>query len=152
VTETKERIKAAHDVPAVYKGNEPQDVTDMKKVLVVDDEPDILVYLAAIFEDMGYDTIHAEGGVQAFELAQSDKPDLITLDITMPDQSGVKTYRDLRNDAELKDTPVIFITAMVDSKQKIRSLINGLPGPEGFLYKPVDIEELRKITEALLTD
>jgi len=125
---------------------------DKKKVLVVDDEPDILVYLAAVFEDMGYETIPADGGVQAFVLARSDKPDLITLDITMPDQSGVKTYWNFRSDPELKDIPIILITATVDSMQKFLSLLDGYPEPEGFLYKPIDTEELRTITKALLRD
>ena len=127
-------------------------MTIIKKVLVVDDEPDILVYLAAVFEDMGYETIPADGGVRAFVLARSDKPDLITLDITMPDQSGVKTYRNFRSDPELKDIPIILITATVDSMQKFLRLLDGYPEPEGFLYKPIDTEELRKITQALLTD
>ena len=127
-------------------------MTDVKKVLVVDDEPDILVYLAAVFEDMGYETIPTDSGVQAFVLARSDKPDLITLDITMPDQSGVKTYRNFRSDPELEDIPIILITATVDSMQKFLVLLEGFPGPEGFLYKPINTEELLKIAKTLLTD
>lgn len=127
-------------------------MTKIKKVLVVDDEPDIRVYLSAIFEDFGYETIQADGGVQAIELARSDTPDLITLDITMPDQSGMKTYRDLRSDSELKDIPIILITAMMDSKNKFLSLIDGFSKPDGFLYKPVNIEELRKITKTIFPD
>jgi len=58
-------------------------MTDKKKILIVDDEPDVLTYLTALFQDNGYDTLTAEDGVKGFDLAKSEMPDLITLDITM---------------------------------------------------------------------
>ena len=137
--------KAASDVPAADKGKESQDMTAIKKILVVDDEPDILVYLSAIFEDMGYEAIYADGGVQAFEMARSDKPDLITLDITMPDQSGVKTYRNLRNDSELKDIPIIFVSGVKEETGSRYSFTGeqvGMKGPNDYIDKPIKPEEL----------
>lgn len=58
-----------------------------KKILIVDDEEDVLTYFEAIFNDDGYDTILARDGIKGFEVAKSEIPDLITLDITMPKQS-----------------------------------------------------------------
>jgi len=80
-----------------------------KKILVVDDEQDVLFYLSTLFEDNGFDTITAENGIEALELAKSELPDLITLDITMPEQSGIKTYRYLKNDINLQNIPVIIV-------------------------------------------
>ena len=122
------------------------------KILIVDDEPDVLDYLIAIFEDNGYEVISAAGGKEAFELARSIKPSLITLDITMPDQSGVRTYRDIKTDPDLKDIPIIVITATVNSAQSFLNLLNGFQGPEGFLNKPINTKELIKITETLISD
>ncbi len=122
------------------------------KILIVDDELDVLDYLSAVFEDDGYEIITATGGKEAFELARTHRPDLITMDITMPDQTGAKTFLDLKNDPALKQIPVIVITATVNSEQSFRDLLDGIPGPEGFIKKPVNTGELinlaRKIVAA----
>ena len=117
-------------------------MSEQTKILVVDDEPDVLAYLAAIFEDDDYEVISATGGNEAFELARRYKPALITLDITMPDQTGVRTFMDLKNDPELKDIPVIVVTATVNSEQGFQDLLDGFPGPEGFISKPINPEAL----------
>jgi CheY-like chemotaxis protein len=121
-----------------------------KKIMVVDDEPDILTYLAAIFEDNGFETITADSGVQAVALAGSEKPDLITLDITMPDQSGVRTYLDIKGDPDLAKIPIIVITAMVDSEESFLNALNGGPQPVQFLYKPINTKELLRLAKAQL--
>ena len=123
-----------------------------KKILVVDDEKDVLMYLAAIFQDNGYETVLAEDGIQAFEKAKTEKPDLISLDITMPDQSGVRTYRQYKEDPELKDIPVIIVTAIGDSMRSFLKKLSGFQEPEGFMNKPVDPDELIKMTKDLLAD
>ena len=123
---------------------------DRKKILAVDDEPDILTYLAALFEDSGYDAIPVDGGAEAVAAARTERPDLITLDITMPGQSGVRTYLDIKDDPDLVGIPIIVITAMVDSEGSFLSALNGLPQPEHFLYKPVDTKELLELVRSLL--
>lgn len=125
-------------------------MSNKNKILIVDDEPDVVDYLIAIFEDNDYEVISAAGGKEAFELACSAKPDLITLDITMPDQSGVRTFRDIKNNPDMKDTPIIVLTATVNSAQGFLDLLNGFPGPEGFLNKPINTKELLRLTESLL--
>jgi CheY-like chemotaxis protein len=123
-----------------------------KKILIVDDELDILTYFEAIFQDSGYDTVLAQDGVEGFELAESEKPDLIALDITMPGQSGIRTYRQYKQHPALKDVPVIIITAVNDSFKKILNDIDGLVTPEAFFNKPIDPAELLRVVEELLAE
>ena len=83
---------------------------DMKTILVVDDEPDILRWLTLLFENNGYRVVTAKDGLEGMEKARSEKPDLITLDISMPTESGVKMYRNLHNDENLTGIPVVLVT------------------------------------------
>ncbi len=125
-------------------------MSEKKKILVVDDEQDVLTYLTALFEDNGYETVTATDGKMAFELARSEKPDLISLDITMPDQSGVRTYRKYKEDPEIKKIPVIIVTAIGDSMRSFLKKLKGFPEPEGFMNKPIDEKELLRMTADLL--
>ena len=124
-------------------------MSEKKKILIVDDEPDVLDYLTALFQDHGYDTLIAEDGVKGFDLAKSEKPDLITLDITMPDQSGVRTYRYYKGNDELKDIPVIIITGIGDAMRSFLKKLAGFPEPEGFMNKPIDEEKLLEMVKDL---
>ena len=125
-------------------------MSEKKKILVVDDEQDILTYLTAIFQDNGYETITAKDGVEGFDRAKTIKPDLITLDITMPDQSGVRTYRYYKGNDDLKGIPVIIVTALGDSMKSFLKKLAGFPEPEGFMSKPIDEEKLLKLVSDLL--
>ena len=90
-------------------------MSETKKILIVDDELDVLTYFDTIFLDNGYDTVTAKDGIEGFELAKSEKPDLIVLDVAMPQQSGLKTYRQYKRHSALTNIPVIIITAVDDS-------------------------------------
>ncbi|MCP4757797.1 MAG: response regulator [Proteobacteria bacterium] len=122
-----------------------------RKILVVDDEQDILLYLSTLFEDNGFDTVTAENGIQALEQAKSEMPDLITLDITMPEQSGIKTYRHLKNDVKLRNIPVIIITAVGDPIKSVLNEFAEFPHPEGFINKPIDQKELISAASDILS-
>ncbi len=122
-----------------------------KKILVVEDEEDVLTYLTTLFQDNGYDTVSAVDGVEALERARTEKPDLISLDIAMPDQSGLRTYRQYKKDDELKDIPVIIVTALGDSMRSFLKRLGGFPEPEGFMAKPIDEEKLLKMVADLLS-
>lgn len=119
------------------------------KVLVVDDEPDVLAYLTAVLEDDGATVVQAIDGGQALDLARKEKPDLITLDLSMPGLDGGQVFEVLRKDAELSTVPVCIITG----KPELRCLIydRPVPPPEGYLDKPISQEALllnvRKILE-----
>ena len=126
-------------------------MSEKKKILVVEDEQDVLTYLTALFKDNGYDTVTAVDGVEAFERARTEKPDLISLDIAIPDQSGLRTYRQYKKDDELRDIPVIIITALGDSIRSFLKRLGGFPEPEGFMAKPIDKEKLLKMVADLLS-
>ncbi|MGB5993306.1 MAG: response regulator, partial [Desulfobacterales bacterium] len=113
-------------------------MSETKKILIVEDEQDILAYFEAIFQDNGYDTVSAKDGIEGFELAKSEKPDLITLDITMPMQSGLKIYRQFKDHPELKNIPVIIITAHDDFLGVFLNDLKECTPPEGIFYKPID--------------
>jgi CheY-like chemotaxis protein len=122
-----------------------------KKILIIEDEKDVLAYFEALFQDNGYDTVVAEDGVKGFELAKSEKPDLIALDVTMPKQSGLKTYRLYKRDSELKHIPVIIITAGDDSFKLIFDEHMEVAPPEGIFDKPFDPHKLLKAVAELLS-
>ena len=116
---------------------------------MVDDEPDILVYYTALLEDNGAQVIQASNGDEALKLARDEKPDLITLDLSMPGMDGGEVFEFLRKDPELSEIRVCIITG----RPELRRLIydKEVQEPEGFLDKPVDDETLllnvRKILE-----
>jgi CheY-like chemotaxis protein len=116
-----------------------------KRALVVDDEADVRAYLGALLEDMGFEVLMAEDGVQGIEAARREMPDLITLDISMPEQSGVRTYRQLKTEESLKHIPVCIITGFSEKMSTYLKKLAGFPFPEGFLNKPIDPEELKKL-------
>ena len=89
-------------------------MTDAKKrVLIVDDDEDVLVYLSTWFEDQGMEVDIARNGMEATEKVQAKKPDLITLDIVMPEKTGVRFYRDMRANTETASIPIIIITESI---------------------------------------
>ncbi len=122
-----------------------------KKILVVEDEQDVLTYLTTLFQDNGYDTVSAVDGVEALEIARKEKPDLISLDMAMPDQSGVRAYRLYKKDDELREIPVIIVTALGDSMRRFLKRLGGFAEPEGFMAKPIDEEKLLKMVADLLS-
>lgn len=121
-----------------------------KKILVVDDEPDVVTYLSTVLKDAGYETMEASNGEEALELIQKNHPDLVTMDITMPEMTGVKTYRTLKEDAELKTIPVIIVTGVAHEFKQFISTRTQVPAPEGYLEKPVKPEDLLAEVKRLL--
>lgn len=121
-----------------------------KLILVVDDEPDIVAFLTTLLEDNGYRTLSARDGQEAWNKAKSEKPDLVSLDITMPEKSGVGFYRDFKNDPDLGKIPVMIVTGVSDDFQKFISTRKQVPAPEGFISKPiVEKRYLEKVAEIL---
>ena len=132
------------------------DSPQAKKILIVDDEPDIVSYLEMLLHDGGYDTVTAGNGNEGIEKLKSEKPDLVTLDITMPESSGTRFYKTVKTDANLSSTPVVIITAVTGyggdpyGYKKFLSQLTIVPEPDGFFPKPIDRDALlAKVNELL---
>lgn len=127
----------------------PAPVFAGKTILVVDDEPDMVAFIGTVLMDHGATVLRASGGDEALALARKHRPDLMTLDLSMPGKSGVDVFIALREDPELHALPICVVTG----KPEMRRLIyeKPVPPPEGFMNKPVDGESLvlnvRKIFE-----
>lgn len=119
-------------------------MADKKLILVVDDEPDTVTGLTTLFEDNGFATITAENGEEAFDKAKSEQPDLITLDITMDKQSGMRALKNLQSDEKTKDIPIIIVTGVSPELKGFIEKTKGVKMPAGFMEKPVDREALVK--------
>jgi len=123
---------------------------ETKTILVIDDEPDVVTYLVTLLEDNGYQVKTAKNGEEGWSKVQSLHPDLITLDVTMPEKSGVRFFRDVKQHDELKDIPVIIITGVSVDFEKFISTRTKVPPPEGFLSKPIEKEQfLAKVKDLL---
>lgn len=111
-----------------------------RKVLVVDDEEDVRTFLLAVFADAGAALCEAESGEEALRVAAAERPDIITLDLSMPGMGGVQAYVALRSDPDIGHIPVCIVTG----HPEFRAVIYERPvtPPEGYMDKPVDPEEL----------
>ena len=125
-------------------------MADKQTILIIDDEPDTVTYFSSLLEDNGYATITARNGAEAIERVKATRPDLITLDITMPETSGVRCYRDLRETEAWRTIPVIIITGVSGDFRTFISSRKHVPPPDGYLGKPVDATELLELVRKLL--
>lgn len=109
-----------------------------KKILVVDDEAHLVKYLTTFLEDSGYDTCSASNGEEALEVLKKEKPDLVTLDLQMPNETGTRFYRNMTKNKSFKNTPVI--------------VISGLPGKHLAVSKPLAVFDKPIDRDALLEE
>ncbi|MEM7367136.1 MAG: response regulator [Bacteroidota bacterium] len=117
------------------------------KILIVDDEEDILELLTYNFESEGYQVLQALDGEQAIELARSEPPDLILLDIMMPTMDGLEACKILRSFPELDHTIIVFLTA----QSEVYSEKAGLEaGASAYIYKPIKPSLLKQEIRELL--
>ena len=121
-----------------------------KKILVIDDDREMVAFLKLLLEDNGYRTVTAVDGQEGLERIRSEHPDLVLLDITMPEKSGVRFYRDVRGDPALAAIPIVMVTGVaIDFKKFIHSR-KQVPPPDGYLPKPVDRVKLLETVARLL--
>ena len=131
-----------------------------EKILIVDDDPDVVLFLSTVLKDHGYITVGASNGQEGLERARSDHPDLILLDLMMPKKSGIALLSDLRKDDALKGIPVIMVTGVsgetgIDLDAFFKKGAVGDPErnalkPEGYVEKPVDPQKLLKMIKDVL--
>ena len=125
-------------------------MSSRKKILIIDDEEDVLKYLAAFFKENDYYVILAHDGREGVKKALSEKPDIITLDISMPGESGVKALRELQNGESTKKIPIIIITGVASDFKRFITGRKQVHMPEGYFEKPIDRNLLlNKVKEIL---
>jgi CheY-like chemotaxis protein len=125
-------------------------VSDKKRILVIDDEPDFVTFMTTLLEDNGYSCITANNGQEGIDRTRAERPDLVLLDITMPEKTGVRFYREVRDDPDLRDIPVVMVTGVMQEFKRFISTRRQVPPPDGYISKPVDQQELLATVAKLL--
>lgn len=120
-----------------------------RRVLVVDDEEDARTLISSILEDNGATTMQASDGDQAIEMARKEKPDLMTLDLSMPGKSGVDVFVAVRSDPELCEIPICIVTGRPEMRRLIYERPAGSP-PEGYMDKPFTEKALLRNVRKIL--
>ncbi len=127
-----------------------------KKVLIVDDDPDVRLFSVTVLEENGYTPLEAEDGESGLKMIKAEKPDLVILDVLMPRQSGVRLYRELKTARALKDVKIIILSGIAKKtflrSQKALTEFGGaqIPEPEIYLEKPVEPDELADVIKKVL--
>ena len=127
-----------------------------KRILVVEDDPDLVLFLETLLQDNGYATLSATNGKEGFEKFEAERPDLVTLDISMPEQSGIRFYRNVKENPDYAATPVVVVTGITshtgdpEDFRRFLSTRKQVPPPDAFFPKPVDKAAfLAKLAELL---
>ncbi len=105
-----------------------------KRILVIDDEPDVRTFLSGILKAEGYEVILAGDGEEGIATAKRQRPDLVSLDLAMPAQTGTDFYRRLVKEADLKDVPVIVVSGLAGRHLAVKK-------PVAVFDKPIDRQE-----------
>lgn len=127
-----------------------------KKVLTVDDDPDIISFVVTVLEENDYIPLEANNGEEALAKIRQEKPDLVICDVLMPRQSGIKMYRALKTDDSLKNIPVIILSGITRRtflrSQEALTEFGGqnVPEPEAYIEKPVAPEELAEMIQKII--
>jgi len=127
-----------------------------KKVLVVDDDPDVRLINRTVIEENGYTALVAEDGEQGLQIIKKEAPDLVLLDVLMPKQSGLRLYSQLKTNKSLEKIPVVILSGIAKRtflrSQKALVEFGGaeVPEPEIYLEKPVESDELAKVIKDFL--
>jgi len=119
----------------------------MSKILVVDDDIAINELIKVNLDIWGYDVINAYDGIQGFTLAKQEAPDLIILDVMMPDVDGYTVAKRVRENVSTKNIPILMLTAMGQLEDKVKGFDIGV---DDYLVKPFEMEELKVRVRALL--
>ncbi len=128
-----------------------------KKILVVDDERDMRIFVSTVVETLGFEPIQAENGAEALDKAGTNPPAMVILDIMMPKiDDGIQTYRLFKSDPALSGIPIIMLSAIAKKTffHSIRMLNprqgSRIPEPEAYMEKPPDVDELSRLITELL--
>lgn len=119
----------------------------MPTIVLADDHPDLLIILAGRFRSLGYVVHQARNGAEALELARRVAPDILVLDVMMPELNGFQVCRRLKEAAETADLPVVLLTAKTSAADRFWG---GEVGADRYLTKPVDPAEVAQVVAGLL--
>jgi two-component system response regulator VicR len=114
--------------------------TEAKRIVCIEDEPDMIELLRAILEGKGFEFIGADGGVEGLKVVRDKKPDLILLDLMMPDMDGWEVFQQVKDDPELSKIPVVVVTAKAQSIDKVLGLY--IARAEDYITKPFKVQDL----------
>ncbi|HEX8515424.1 MAG TPA: response regulator [Bacteroidia bacterium] len=121
---------------------------DERKILIIDDEPDILEFLSYNFRKHNFKVTIASNGLEGIDKIKSERPDVIISDILMPEMDGIEMCRAIRK-TEFKDIPFIFLTAVSDDYKVLYAMTSGA---DQFASKPIRFEYLLKMVTDLLVE
>ena len=123
-----------------------------KRILIVDDDPDLVEAVTMILESKKFDVTAAYGGLEGLEKARTEKPDLIVLDVMMPDKDGYAVCKEMKADPQLKKIPILLLTAVVSKIPTTHYTQQmGLETEaDDYMDKPVEPAELVNRIEVLL--
>jgi two-component system response regulator VicR len=122
---------------------------EKKKVLCIEDEREMIDLIKLILERRGFEVLGALGGKEGLEVIRREKPDLILLDLMMPEVDGWEVYRQMKADEQLKDIPVVVVTAKAQSIDKVLGL--HIAKVDDYVTKPFGPQELLKSIDKVLT-
>ena len=133
----------------------PEIETRRSKILIVDDERDIVEYLSTVLEDEGFAAVGLTQTAGALNQINAQRPDLVLLDVMMPGHTGLSLYRAMRESEATKDIPVVIISGYARKEEfahmDLSELESGrLPRPEGYLEKPIAVATLLTTIRRLL--
>jgi len=124
-------------------------MADQRRVLVVDDEPDVLLLCRVNLEFEGYDVVEAHDGIEALEQIRQTSPDIVLLDVMMPRKDGWQVLAEIKADPDLKDIPVVMLTAKVQESDQIRGWSTGAAD---YITKPFSPLSLSQVLESVLAE
>lgn len=120
---------------------------EQKKILIVDDNYDVVATYGVVLERMGYGVEVARDGNECLEKIEEDKPDMVLFDVLLPGLSGSEVCRRIKETAQTRDVPIVAITASLaaDTREKMAEV-----GADEFLLKPIDVSDLNRVIKKFL--
>ena len=119
-----------------------------KRVVCIEDEPEMIDLVRLILGRKGFEVVGANGGLEGLALVASEKPDLVLLDLMMPDMDGWEVYQRMKSDEALRDIPVVVVTAKAQSIDKVLGL--HIAKVDDYITKPFGPQELLESVEKIL--
>jgi CheY-like chemotaxis protein len=121
-----------------------------KKILIIDDEKDMRVYLSTLFKKGGYEVKSAQNGEEGVATARDFGPDLITLDVLMPKKSGVRAYRELRSSPETSGIPIIILTGLTQQEDFFGDELGQAKKPDAICEKPIEPDSFLETVKGVI--